>query len=90
MLTQNRQAVANVSSISLTINIENGRSGPHQPTYVLISPVYNEEKFIGRMIESIAAQTVLPEHWVIVDDGSTDRTPEIARAYAQQIGRAHV
>jgi len=59
-------------------------SAPCQHTYVLISPVHNEEKFIGRLIESIASQTVLPAHWVIVDDGSTDSTPEIVRAYAEQ------
>jgi glycosyltransferase involved in cell wall biosynthesis len=56
------------------------------PTYVLITPVYNEEKFIGRMIESIASQTVLPSHWIIVDDGSTDGTPEIIRSYAKRLG----
>jgi len=55
-----------------------------QPTYVLISPVHNEEKFISRMIESIAAQTILPGHWLVVDDGSTDATPEIVRAYAER------
>src|SRR5579863_4493629 len=59
-------------------------SVPSQPTYVLISPVHNEERFIGRMIESIASQTVLPGHWIIVDDGSTDNTAQIVRAYAQR------
>jgi glycosyltransferase involved in cell wall biosynthesis len=54
-----------------------------QKTYVLITPVYNEERFIGHMIQSIASQTVLPVHWVIIDDGSTDSTPEIIQAYAK-------
>ena len=36
------------------------------------------------MIESIASQTVLPSHWIIVDDGSTDGTPGIVRAYTQR------
>jgi biofilm PGA synthesis N-glycosyltransferase PgaC len=79
-----REVVANVNSTSLTAHTEKGLSAPHQPTYVLISPVHNEERFIGRMIESIASQTVLPRHWVIVDDGSIDSTPEIVRAYAQR------
>ena len=73
-----------VSSTSLAGHTQKGLSGPQGPTYVLISPVYNEESFIGRMIESIAAQTVLPTRWTIVDDGSTDSTPEIVRAYAQR------
>src|SRR5437588_4947151 len=29
------------------------------------------------------SQTVLPEHWVIVDDGSLDRTPEIVERYVK-------
>lgn len=52
--------------------------------YVLVTPAYNEENFIGKMIESIASQTVQPLCWVIADDGSTDRTPEIVRCYAQR------
>ncbi len=54
------------------------------PTYVLISPVYNEEQFIGPMIESIVAQTVLPKPWVIVNDGSTDKTAAIIQSYARR------
>jgi len=68
----------------LTAHTGKGPSASIQSNYILVSPVHNEEKFIGRMIESIAAQTVLPRHWVIVDDGSTDSTPEILRAYAQR------
>jgi len=45
--------------------------------YVLISPARNEQAFIEKTLASVCAQTVLPERWVIVDDGSTDRTPEI-------------
>ena len=46
--------------------------------YVLITPARNEGKFIRGTIESVAAQTVLPEKWVIVNDGSTDDTGEAA------------
>ena len=80
----NRKVVDNVNSTSLTAPTEKGLPVSNQPTYVLISPVYNEERFIGRMIESIASQTILPQHWVIVDDGSTDSTPGIVRFYAQR------
>jgi biofilm PGA synthesis N-glycosyltransferase PgaC len=59
-------------------------SVPLHHKYVLISPAYNEERFIARMIETIASQTVLPGHWVIVDDGSTDGTQEIIKLYAQR------
>jgi len=52
--------------------------------YVLITPVYNEEKFIVQVIECVIAQTVLPAKWLIVDDGSTDRSGEIIRGYAAE------
>lgn len=45
--------------------------------YVLVTPVRNEEKFIGRTIASVTKQTILPKEWVIVSDGSTDETDEI-------------
>jgi glycosyltransferase involved in cell wall biosynthesis len=52
--------------------------------YVLITPARNEEKFIEGTIQSVVAQILLPERWVIVDDGSTDRTAEIVESYRQQ------
>jgi glycosyltransferase involved in cell wall biosynthesis len=49
--------------------------------YVLITPARNEEEHIERVIKSIITQTVLPEKWVIVSDGSTDRTDDIVKEY---------
>jgi len=54
------------------------------PLYVLITPARNEEAFIEKTIESMIHQTLLPVKWVIVDDGSTDRTPEIISRYLAQ------
>jgi biofilm PGA synthesis N-glycosyltransferase PgaC len=54
--------------------------------YVLVTPVRDEEQYIGAMIDSILAQEVLPSRWIIVDDGSSDRTPEIVSSYARQTG----
>jgi poly-beta-1,6-N-acetyl-D-glucosamine synthase len=45
--------------------------------YVIITPVRNEEQNIASTIDSMVKQTVRPEEWVIVNDGSTDRTAEI-------------
>jgi len=50
----------------------------HSLRYVLITPARNEEEYLGRTIASVTAQTVKPLRWVIVSDGSTDRTDEIA------------
>ena len=52
--------------------------------YVLITPAHNEERFITKTLESMAAQTLLPERWIIVNDGSTDKTAAIAAKYAQR------
>jgi glycosyltransferase involved in cell wall biosynthesis len=52
--------------------------------YVLITPAHNEERFIAKTLDSMIAQTLLPERWIIVDDGSTDRTAEIVGNYVQR------
>ena len=52
--------------------------------YVLISPCRNEADYMRRTLDSVAAQTVTPALWLIVDDGSTDATPDILREYADK------
>ncbi len=52
------------------------------PAYIVITPIRNEEANIGRTIDSIAAQKVRPTRWVLVNDGSSDRTAAIADAAA--------
>jgi len=51
------------------------------PSYVLITPARNEEAYIEHTIKSVISQTVLPMKWVIVSDGSTDRTDAIVNGY---------
>jgi len=53
-------------------------------SYVLITSARNEETNIEKTIRSVLSQTLLPKRWVIVSDGSTDRTDEIVKQYAQQ------
>jgi poly-beta-1,6-N-acetyl-D-glucosamine synthase len=55
-----------------------------QLSYVLVTPAHNEEAFIEKTIESVIHQTVLPAKWVVVDDGSTDKTPDIISRYLAQ------
>jgi Glycosyltransferases, probably involved in cell wall biogenesis len=52
--------------------------------YLLITAARNEEAFVQRTLDSVVTQTVLPERWVIVDDGSTDRTAEIVEGYTKR------
>jgi glycosyl transferase family 2 len=59
---------------------EGATAGAHESLgmkYVLITPARNEARFIERTIASVVAQTVRPEKWVIVSDGSTDATDEL-------------
>ncbi len=53
--------------------------------FVVISPGRDEERFLPAMISSMISQTRRPDVWVIVDDGSSDRTGAIAAEAA----RAH-
>src|SRR5208337_1014810 len=49
--------------------------------YVLVTPARNEASFIEQTIQSVIRQTILPERRAIVNDGSTDDTSAIVRAY---------
>ena len=51
--------------------------------YVLITPAHNEEAFITQTIECVIKQDVRPIKWVIVNDGSSDRTKEIVEHYSE-------
>jgi biofilm PGA synthesis N-glycosyltransferase PgaC len=50
--------------------------------YVVVSPVRDEEKFLENTIGSMVRQTSLPLQWILVNDGSTDRTAEIIDRWA--------
>lgn len=51
--------------------------------YIVI-PAYNEAQFIGRTLKSLASQTLLPDKLVVVDDGSTDNTPDIVTDFSSK------
>lgn len=52
--------------------------------YAVVTPARNEAENLERLGGSLAAQTVLPARWVIVDNGSTDGTADAARRLAEQ------
>lgn len=57
------------------------------PTVTVVMPAYNAEKYLAESIESVLAQTFDDLELLIIDDGSTDRTAEIANSYCQQDNR---
>ena len=58
--------------------------------YVLVTAAYNEEKYIEQTIRSIVSQTIPPRKWIIVSDGSTDRTDEIVESYSKSYPFLHL
>lgn len=71
-------------------------NGEIMPKVSVIMLTYNREGFVSRAIESILIQTEPDFEFIIVDNGSNDRSGMIADSYAekderiQEIGRAHV
>lgn len=47
----------------------------------IIIPVFNTEKYLAEAIESVLSQTLKPTEIIVVDDGSTDKSVEIARQF---------
>lgn len=52
-------------------------------SYALVTPARNEAEYLPKVIESVLLQTVKPAKWIIVSDGSTDGTDDIAEAAAK-------
>lgn len=52
--------------------------------YIIITPARNEGRNIGRLLDSVSLQTLLPKKWFIVDDNSMDNTNEIVRKYSNR------
>ena len=56
----------------------------------IITPVYNAEKFISSMIDSVLVQTYQDWELILVDDGSKDASAEICKEYAAKDTRIRV
>ena len=52
-----------------------------KPLISVLTPAYNREKYIGEAIKSVQAQVIEDWEMIVIDDGSTDRTAEIVKAY---------
>ena len=56
----------------------------------IIAPVYNVGPYLRRCLDSVLAQSFTDYELVLVDDGSTDDSPDICEAYARQDERIRV
>jgi glycosyltransferase involved in cell wall biosynthesis len=54
------------------------------PTVSIVIPTYNAEAFLEETIRSVLVQTITNWELLIIDDGSTDKTAEIARQYSDK------
>lgn len=74
---------SNFSSIDLTCQRNDVKQG-EPPRYLLITPAKDEEMYIGKMLNSLVSQTLLPSKWIIINDGSVDNTERIIISYQKQ------
>ena len=55
------------------------------PTVSVVIPSYNCERFIAETLESVVGQSYGDLEVIVVDDGSTDGTPEVVRRFAPRV-----
>ena len=61
-----------------------------RPTVSVILPCYNMEKYLSRSVESLLANDYESKEIILVDDGSTDSTPQLADSYATKFKEIRV
>ena len=65
-------------------------SSPALPRISVLMPVYNAERFVGRAIDSVRAQTLQDWELVVVDDGSSDASAAVVATRCAQDSRIHL
>jgi len=55
------------------------------PPISVVIPAYNEEKSLAKTLKSLARQTYKPKEIIVVDNGSTDKTAQIAHKYGAKV-----
>jgi glycosyltransferase involved in cell wall biosynthesis len=59
--------------------------GGHRPAVSVVIAAFNSEKYLGEAISSVLAQSIAPAEVIVVNDGSTDRTGEVAAAFGDRV-----
>lgn len=52
--------------------------------YAVVTPIRNEAGTLARLVDTVAAQTRRPDRWLLVENGSTDGTPDVARELIEE------
>ncbi|MBU0587306.1 MAG: glycosyltransferase family 2 protein [Gammaproteobacteria bacterium] len=56
------------------------------PRISVVCPVYNSRSYVQNTVDALFAQSHLPSEFIVVDDGSSDGTPEFLQAYVANLG----
>ena len=81
MATRERRATTYASRLSAGVRTGVDPTKSPQRQYLLVSPCRDEAKYMRETLDSVVRQSIPPTKWVIVDDGSTDNTPQILAEY---------
>ena len=84
------QGGATTTRESGTAGCEGNAAGHPVPTVSVLIPIYNVERYLEACLSSLAAQTFGDFEAICLNDGSTDSSPAIARAFAERDARFRV
>lgn len=85
--TRSNVTVSKLGQIRASSNMQ---APSKRPKVSVVMSVFNDAKYVGRTIESVLGQTFDDFEFIIVNDGSTDRTQEILEGYARKDGRIKI
>lgn len=64
--------------------IKQSEDSPYCPSMSVLIPAFNEEKVLARTIETVIESTYPDKEIIVIDDGSSDRTLQIARSFSDR------
>jgi len=81
---ERRIPILSANSETSTEATTTNEHGSRARKYVLISPCRDEAKYMRYTLDSVIAQSIRPAKWIIVNDGSSDSSPQILAEYSSK------